>query len=137
MRRWNHYKALVFKNSILWRRRIGGSIVEVIFTIFMLFFILLIRLGLPIEDKSAESQLDDIITLSNSVTADSRVSGLPDCASLVNGGTFKIGLGPTGLDIYDDLRSQINAYFSTSEDVVKAFESDSDCLLYTSDAADE
>ncbi|CAG9322388.1 unnamed protein product [Blepharisma stoltei] len=54
---WQHYKALMYKDWILWRRRIFGSVCEVLFPIIVFLLLALIRASLGSEEVDAESYL--------------------------------------------------------------------------------
>jgi ATP-binding cassette subfamily A (ABC1) protein 3 len=55
----SHLKALLWKNWLLWKRNLAGSLCELLFPIVLLLGLLAIRYALPPEDKDAKSYLDD------------------------------------------------------------------------------
>lgn len=126
---WQHYKALMFKNSILWRRRLVGSIAEILFTVFMIFLIYLIREVVSIEEEEGESRLEELILISPTqppppgINTDNQRYGLSNCKDLITKGfDLQIGLGPSDVDIYGDLEIKIKEYFN-DDTVVKHFAS--------------
>ena len=54
---WGHYRVLVWKNWLLWRRHLCASLCECICPVALICFLLLLRLSFPAEDKSSESYL--------------------------------------------------------------------------------
>jgi len=54
---WGHYKVLVWKNWLLWRRHLCASLCECICPVALICFLLLLRVGFPAEDKSSQSYL--------------------------------------------------------------------------------
>ena len=54
-----HLRAVLFKNWLLWKRELCGSICELVFPIILMMFLFLIKLALKTSDKDAESYLDD------------------------------------------------------------------------------
>lgn len=55
----HHILALLYKNWITWKRKLFGSLCELLFPIFIIFCILLIRLAVTTDDKDEESYLTD------------------------------------------------------------------------------
>ena len=54
---WGHYKVLVWKNWLLWRRHLCASLCECICPVALICFLLLLRVSFPAEDKSSQSYL--------------------------------------------------------------------------------
>lgn len=70
----SHLRALLWKNWLLWKRNLAGSLCELLFPILLLLGLLAIRFALPPEDKDAKSYLDDgekIVYLYSNETFDS------------------------------------------------------------------
>jgi ATP-binding cassette subfamily A (ABC1) protein 3 len=57
---WIQYKALLYKNWILWRRRIRGSISEIVFPIITMIVIGLLRKAIPPSYKDKQSFSDQL-----------------------------------------------------------------------------
>ena len=59
MKFWSQYRALLYKNWILWKRKIFGSLCEVLFPIGLIIVVYLIRLASPASNKSAQTYQDE------------------------------------------------------------------------------
>ncbi|CAG9334834.1 unnamed protein product [Blepharisma stoltei] len=57
MSTWQHYRALLYKNWILWKRRLCGSICEWLFPIALLLVLMLIRSAISTTDHGKSSYL--------------------------------------------------------------------------------
>ena len=55
MKFWSQYRALLYKNWILWKRKLFGSLCEVLFPIALIIVIYLIRLASPPSHESAQT----------------------------------------------------------------------------------
>lgn len=65
---WIQYRALMFKNWILWKRKILGSLCEIILPIGAMIIIGLLRTSVPPEKKDSQTfndQIDDSKYLTN------------------------------------------------------------------------
>ncbi|CAG9334828.1 unnamed protein product [Blepharisma stoltei] len=54
---WQHYRALLYKNWILWKRRLCGSLCEFLFPVFLLIILAIIRDGVGFSKHSAKSYI--------------------------------------------------------------------------------
>ncbi|CAG9318442.1 unnamed protein product [Blepharisma stoltei] len=56
---WQHYKALIYKNWILWKRRWFGSLFELLFPILLILLLTLIRVSAGRTSHNGKSYLKD------------------------------------------------------------------------------
>ena len=58
---WLHYRALMYKNWILWKRNLFGSLCELLFPVIIFLFLAAIRAAVSKEDEDASSYLSDAV----------------------------------------------------------------------------
>lgn len=57
---WIQYKALMFKNWVLWKRKLLGSLCEILLPIFVILVLGFLRLAIPPEQKDKQSYKDQV-----------------------------------------------------------------------------
>ena len=65
---WIHYRSLLYKNWILWKRNLSGSLCEILVPIFFFLVFAAIRQIVPKEDKDGLSYLNKAVYVSSDPT---------------------------------------------------------------------
>ncbi|CAG9325453.1 unnamed protein product [Blepharisma stoltei] len=135
---WQHYKALMYKDWILWRRRTLGSVCEVLFPVIVFLLLAVIRAGLGSEEVDAESYLSNIEYVRPS-TSNAVTYPFPEgdsfkwCREYVEEGeSWMIGLAPRN-EINEYLETQLAAHPNLQNVEIRYFEDDDEIDDYVSD----
>lgn len=97
---WMHYRALMYKNWILWKRRLLGSLCEIVFPLIVFLMLSGLRAAISAEEKDEESYLDNAVY----IRPDSQIpvsfpfpegEAFTYCSDFMDeGGEWTIGLAP-------------------------------------------
>ena len=147
MRLWQHYKALMFKNWILWKRRLFGSLCEILFPLFLLLMLLLIRTGISSDNYDAKSYIGENGAYVNAYDspeqvneAFTKVDPLVYCKEYLKGiDELQIDLAPKGNPLIEAMKEWLEDQIADESITVVTKESDDDIEDYVtaSDYEDE
>src|SRR5574343_552994 len=88
---WIQYKALMFKNWVLWKRKLLGSLCELLLPIFVILVLGFLRLAIPPEQKDKQSYKDQVSD-SYKISRDTVYGkSIPFSKCIYNGGKESLG----------------------------------------------
>lgn len=87
-----HFKALLKKNYIIWKRNLCCSISEVLIPILFAFIFIILRNGNPVEDVAETIYSTQPFTYKPTIDSDG-LTLIKNCNAIKNGG--KVGLVPS------------------------------------------
>lgn len=136
---WTHYRALMYKNWILWKRRLFGSICEVLFPIFMFAALALIRSAVTAEDVSESSFLTNAVYVRSDPNTEVTYpypegNSFSYCSDyLKEGGEWTIGLSPQ-TEITEYLADKFLAHLNLAGVTITYFDDNDEIDDYVKDS---